>query len=315
MITGAGPKDKTRRNALYATGWMPYSVKIGDTYYSYGRLEPLASIIGMTADFIEIQKEKQSEKMNLDDVASEVAYSIGRNATSKTFLQGFSNMVQAISDPQRYGEDWIQSLAGSVVPNVVATAARSADEKYRQVDDVRETIMSRIPKVSEMLTQRRDAFGREIDRPGNFWTRFISPIQYSAAKGDKVDEEIVRVGAELKAPLKKISIPKSLQKYEKSVDGKKDNQIARFYELQDKEYDSYLSQAGSTARKAVTALINSKAYSAFDDDDKKSELEKIYNRVMNSYRTMEKYEYAIEKIGSATDTTESKAESSSVGLR
>ena len=292
-ITGAGPKDANKRNALYETGWMPYSLKIGDTYYSYGRLDPLGSIIGLVADFTEIRKDKADEKINWDDVAQEVAYSVGRNATSKTFLQGFTNLTQAISDPKRYGENWIQSMAGSVVPNVIAASARSLDEKYRQVNDVREAIMSRIPKVSEMLMPKRDAFGRTIDRAGNFWTRFLSPIQYSAAKGDKVDEEIVRIDADLIAPTKKISVPKSMQKYEKAQGSK---QIEKFYELQDKKYDDFIRESGEMARKVEVAFINSKVYDGLDDDVKKEEVEKLYRNVMNSYRKREKYKYVLEKL-------------------
>jgi GGDEF domain-containing protein len=293
LITGAGPKDANKRNALYETGWMPYSLKIGDTYYSYGRLDPLGSIIGLVADFTEIRKDKASEKINWDDVAQEVAYSVGRNATSKTFLQGFTNMVQAISDPKRYGENWIQSMAGSVVPNIIASEARAQDEKYRQVNDVREAIMSRIPKVSEMLMPKRDAFGRTIDRAGNFWTRFLSPIQYSAAKGDKVDEEIVRIDADLIPPTKRISVPKSMQKYEKAQGNK---QIEKFYELQDKKYDDLIREAGEMARKVEVAFINSKVYDGLDDDVKKEEVEKLYRNVINSYRKREKYKYVLEKL-------------------
>jgi hypothetical protein len=53
LITGSGPKDQNKRNALRATGWQPYSLKIGNKYYAYDRLEPVGSIVGMTADVAE----------------------------------------------------------------------------------------------------------------------------------------------------------------------------------------------------------------------------------------------------------------------
>ena len=36
-ITGGGPKNPQLRSAKMATGWQPYSIKVGDKYYSYSR--------------------------------------------------------------------------------------------------------------------------------------------------------------------------------------------------------------------------------------------------------------------------------------
>src|SRR5687768_10912177 len=56
IVTGGGPTDPTlRRSQEELTGWKPYSVRIGDTYYSYGRLSPLGSLLGMVADYTEIR--------------------------------------------------------------------------------------------------------------------------------------------------------------------------------------------------------------------------------------------------------------------
>src|SRR3546814_755482 len=44
VITGSEPKDRNRKGLQYAAGWQPYSVKIGDKYYSYKRLDPFAKI-------------------------------------------------------------------------------------------------------------------------------------------------------------------------------------------------------------------------------------------------------------------------------
>ena len=53
-LTGSGPKNKAQREALMATGWQPYSVRIGDKWVSYARMEPVASTLGIVADAIEL---------------------------------------------------------------------------------------------------------------------------------------------------------------------------------------------------------------------------------------------------------------------
>lgn len=49
-VTGSAPKDKTTRQALYRTGWRPYSVKVGDKWVSYTGIEPLHTMLGFAAD-------------------------------------------------------------------------------------------------------------------------------------------------------------------------------------------------------------------------------------------------------------------------
>ena len=76
-ITGAGPTNPNERRALMATGWRPYSLKIGDAYYSYNRFEPVGILFGIAADMQEIgnyvfnesEKNKENE-LELDKLAS-----------------------------------------------------------------------------------------------------------------------------------------------------------------------------------------------------------------------------------------------------
>lgn len=49
-ITGGGPADENATRLMRADGWQPYSVKIGDTWVSYQRLDPYATILGIASD-------------------------------------------------------------------------------------------------------------------------------------------------------------------------------------------------------------------------------------------------------------------------
>ena len=52
IITGSMPADAKERKALLATGWRPYSWKVGDTYISYQGYEPTHTMLGFAADFM-----------------------------------------------------------------------------------------------------------------------------------------------------------------------------------------------------------------------------------------------------------------------
>jgi hypothetical protein len=49
-ITGSMPADARERKALLATGWRPYSIKMGNKYISYQGYEPIHTMLGFAAD-------------------------------------------------------------------------------------------------------------------------------------------------------------------------------------------------------------------------------------------------------------------------
>lgn len=178
-ITGGPPKNKKERDILYAKGWRPYSIKAGDTYYGYNRLEPLGSIIGMTADFV---NESKSDA-EINEKAGRVMLSFSRNIASKTFLQGISSILDAISDPERYGGKWLEKTAGSVVPAAIGKVAQGFDPYIRDVQTPWEAIQARIPIYSTKLPYRPgvNVHGYEIpaQRAGTAMQRMLSPIEVS----------------------------------------------------------------------------------------------------------------------------------------
>lgn len=56
LITGRGPADYRENNVLRETGWQPYSIRVGDTYYAYNRFEPVGILFGLAADWADIYK-------------------------------------------------------------------------------------------------------------------------------------------------------------------------------------------------------------------------------------------------------------------
>jgi len=136
----------------------------------------------------------------------------------------------------------------------------------RETDNIVDVWKSRTPGWSQFLYPQRDIWGREIDRAGNFWTRLLSPVEYSAAKGDKVDTEMARLGIGVRKRDKELALP--------------ENFVKRFetepkFELEPKQYDNYIKAAGTRARRRVYAYVNSEAYPNISDDKRKEKIEGI----------------------------------------
>ena len=51
IITGGYHPDKNVRRLQQSQGFQPYSIKIGDSYVEYGRLDPIGMLIGLVADY------------------------------------------------------------------------------------------------------------------------------------------------------------------------------------------------------------------------------------------------------------------------
>jgi hypothetical protein len=239
-ITGGIPKQKSERDEKLTTGWQPYSVKVGDTYYSFGRLEPLGSILGMAADMSQIKTEMH-EKENFN-LGTAIMGSITNNISNKTFMQGFTNMIQGISDPGRYGVNIAKQLAGSVIPAVSGGVARSIDPNIRDTRTIADTMQSRIPLASESLPPKLTVWGESVERPGSAVGRFLSPMQISQAKGSPIEKTLVKLELDIGYPSRKI----------------------KGYEIPQDEYWAMVKAAGEPAKKILDTLATSARWSTMD---------------------------------------------------
>lgn len=198
-ITGGGPADRNKERLLRADGWQPYSVKIGDKYYSYQRLDPLAMTLGISADFVDLQSAMTDKQR--ENVAGLIAASMIQNLANKTWMSGASDVAEAIGDPQRYGEAYTRRLAGSLTtPAASAGLAQTVDPTMREARTILDAVRARIPGASQSLLPQRDIWGEEIERKGGLGPDIVSPLPVSTRRNDPVTLEALEVGAIIGKP-------------------------------------------------------------------------------------------------------------------
>lgn len=249
-ITGGGPSNPVMRAALMRTGWQPYSIKIGDKYYQYGRLEPLATILGVAASGVEIAGEIENDDIDYEKIPSAIMMAISKNVVNKTFLQGIANLVSAIEDPDRYGSRYIQNLAGSTVPAMSAQITRSIDKDMKSVNSIIDTVKSRVPGWSKDLPLRLDLWGEplELDTWGPM---ILSPVRKTTAKESQADQEIWRNKVPISMPSKHINgVELTPQEYN------------RFVELAGRDAKA---TNGLGAKEAIETMISSSNYDRQSD--------------------------------------------------
>jgi len=242
-ITGGGPADRSRERLMRADGWQPYSIKVGDKYVSYQRLDPLASTLGVAADLVDLQSamtEKQQEH-----VAKLVVASLIQNLANKTWLSGASDLAEAIGDPQRYGDSYTRRLAGSLTtPAASSQLAQTIDPTLREARTVLDAIRARVPGASKSLLPQRDVWGEPIVREGGLGPDLVSPLPVSTDRDDAVTREAIAAGAVIGKPQRK--------------------------DMSDAEFNEFVRIAGQTMKQAMQAHIADPAWKSMAVEDRRS---------------------------------------------
>jgi len=239
-LTGSYPKDAGRREAMIAANIPEYSVKIGNTWYSYARVEPLATVMGVFADSVESLRDyynKPKADRKIQELAVDGTLAITKNLTSKTFLEGITGVLQAVHDPERYGGSFINSFAGLVVPAAVAQFARIPDPYQREIRGFDDAVQARIPGLREDLPVKRDLLGNP--KPNlSYGLSGVLGIATRDAEQTPLQREIQDIGFSFKPVEKKI----------------------RDVELDATAYEKYAKVSGDIVNQQLSNLINTPIY-------------------------------------------------------
>jgi hypothetical protein len=212
-ITGSGPPAKATRGAMEGQGWLPYSMKVGDRWVQYNRVETVGSSMAMAADIVETAQNYHSaingDNPDMEKLAVAAALSIAQDVTSKTYLKGLSDTFEMLANPKTEGEGQIRSFAGSLVPAGVGAIDRIQDPYQRAVYSMMDAIKSKIPGLSETLPARRDVWGQLIEHASGLGAAYdtLSPFATRQPTDSPIDREIQRLGANINLPEARTSFP------------------------------------------------------------------------------------------------------------
>ncbi|MNJ17105.1 hypothetical protein D3C77_113800 [compost metagenome] len=254
-ITGAGPDDKKERQALLATGWRPYSVRVGDTYHEYNRLDPFAQWLGLAADMA-TQEYQQKDGA---DVAANVLGSLVSNTINKTYMQGLSNFVEFMQDPKRNGEWYSRQMAGTLAQpfTLLSNIASERDPYAREGNSIFDSIKYRLPGLRNDLPTKLDGFGEPMPNrtyPGGPFS-IAAPIAQSKQTDDPVRLEAARLG------------------WSPSLPGKTITSGKQRYALNVRQHHELSELVGRLTHQGAQRLISTPGWAKLGDDSRKDALE------------------------------------------
>jgi hypothetical protein len=281
-VSGGGPQDPEARKVLEATGWRPYSIytPTTGTWHSYARMEPWASVVGATADAVEIASyvnedpdTLKDESQMVSDNAAAIVAGIANNTMNKTFMKGLADFTETLSDPGRYVQNWGGEMATAMVPYSALRQqlAATQDPYLREAWTINEKLRasSGIPGWSENAPPRRDIWGQPRRRSSGSLLGSMSPIPDSTENNDPMTREIVNLMQETR------QVPVTMPG--KSVEGMR---------LNSNEYDKLvqLSRASpifrgtETFRDQIERVMTSTPYMLATPDYKVELLKSVQNQ-------------------------------------
>jgi len=142
----------------------------------------------------------------MDSYAAAAVATISKNVLSKTWLRGISEVLNVVTDPERYGKRWLQNYAKTTIPTGIAQIERVMDPMMQETDTIGDAIRSRIPGYSSALPPRRNLWAEPIVLEGGLGPDIISPVYVSTRKYSPIDEELLRLRIPLTMPRKTQSI-------------------------------------------------------------------------------------------------------------
>ena len=161
-ITGRVPSDQAQRDAFFRQGKKPNAIKIGDKWMPFERLEPLGTSMATMVNMI--QDYKNSDKENVPEKTIEAFTKLGSTLTNKSYLSGFTGMINALSDPERYGQGFLSRIITGTEPQLLKFFADLKDPYYREANNILEQFKAKTPFLSETLPPKLNVFGEPIKR-------------------------------------------------------------------------------------------------------------------------------------------------------
>lgn len=230
-ITGRGPARKADRDALIRDGWQPYSLKVGDKYYSYSGMEPVSALMAIAADYAEYAKHEQ-DASKIEEVFVGATYGLYEYLKEQPYLQGVAEVAKLAGteqedkiDGKKIVDGLTKQLGGFVIggspagaySSLLAGIERLSDPTNRDTRASPELPMgvrgfieafnkykSRLPYFSADLPEVLNLWGDPTKSGTGAAYELVLPTRVTPQQFSEVDDLLVRMGSPIGMPERKI---------------------------------------------------------------------------------------------------------------
>lgn len=243
QVTGSGPNDVNKRKELEGTnGWAPNSIILGNgkykiNYTAFGDMGLPFSIVGNYLDGLKyngVSDEDAEARLGL------VISSSFKSIVSQSFLKNIGNLLDAVQNYEKGGEQYLKnftaSTATSVVPNMIKQVGRLFDPTAYQTSTIWSAMKAQLPFAAYLTDQKPalNVWGEPLPR-----SNISSVLRFVPGWKDpiKVRQYINDKDIHITVPAKTTKVPTKKGKRQMTED----------------EYYDYLKASGNGITKALEA--------------------------------------------------------------
>lgn len=253
--TGASPQSAAERSQWDLEGKQANSVRIGDRWVAVSRLAPIGALVSVGAQMYHGAAEAES----MSGKVATAAYTPLRVTLDQPFVTGIQTTLEALQEPGRAGERFVERQAGSLVPAGVAAIARGTDPNLRDPQGILEAMAARIPGLSRTVEPRLDPFGQPMPSRGGV-VKQLTDVTYSReASDDPLIQELARLGVTVGFPSRQRTV--------------QEGAVTRRESRSADEYRAFLEEVGPETRSALEAVLGHPQFARMDDETKRETLE------------------------------------------
>lgn len=237
MVTGSGPRSKEQRDQLRETGWIPYSVKVGDKYYAYQNT-PMGFGLAVLGNYLDAVRYKGLDKT---DALNRAAYAMrmgGKVFMEQSFLSGMADMVTTLerdstkTSGEQAGRGLFRTASTFVVPNALKWVDQVFDPTVYDARSVEGQLAASVPFVRRLNSPALNALGQPV-------RKFAGDRFVSGERGDPVWDLLSRKQAWVSVPDREVII------------GDKSRGPDNYRRLNDGEFYLYVRESGRGIRERL----------------------------------------------------------------
>lgn len=266
-LTGAPPKSRAERQAMYRTGKKPFAVKMGDNWVEYRRFEPFN--IPITTIAVLFDDFKKSKKLPLLSKVMKVQLSIAKNLLDQSYVKTLGDLITAIErggETTRTLEKFPSRILTGFIPFsslqrslIRATeAAATGEAKVRRPVGLIESFKATSPLTVGTIRTEKDVWGKPATFEGGPIRQYL-PYKWSKESDDPLERELAKVG------------------YFPSMPAEYVTRNGKRIDLTEDERDKLITLAGRNSERELRMLIRTPAYLNERDPDERAQM--MRNRI------------------------------------
>ena len=165
-------EDATRRDAQREAGLQPYSIKIGDEWYSYAKMHPAIGFqLATTAALMQALKERRITESDAEVIANG-AWNGLKFIADATYFKNVGDFVNTVGGDVEGAARLTTNIPSQLIPfrALMGWIARAIDDKQRKVDtnadmltQSLQQLMTQVPGLSQQVPARLGPSGLPIE--------------------------------------------------------------------------------------------------------------------------------------------------------